>query len=70
MDKALLDSLMKLQGVSIEYSQIDDDEFNTSWTFIIKGLHPMYSAGQLYRSKEKAQERAEGIVNHFLLSGE
>ena len=61
---------MKLQGVSIEYSSIDDDEFRESWTFIIKGLHPIHLVAQLYGTKEYAQRRAEQIVYQELTQGE
>ena len=61
---------MKLQGVSIKYSQIDDDDFFTAWTFIIKGLHPAHSVGQMHGSFENAQERAEQIVFNVLTQGE
>ena len=70
MDKELLDSLMKLQGVSIEYAEIDDEEFKSSWTFIIKGLHPIHSVGQMYSSQEFAQRGAEIIVYSLLTQGE
>jgi len=70
LDKELLDSLMKLQGVSIEYGEIDDEEFKSSWTFIIKGLHPIHSVGKMYDSQEFAQRRAEEIVYFALTQGE
>jgi len=61
---------MKLQGVSIEYSRIDDDDFFTTWTFIIKGIHPIHSVGKIYRSQAFAQLRAEEIVYKVLTQGE
>jgi hypothetical protein len=61
---------MKLQGVSIEYTQIDDENFKPTWTFIIKGVHPQHSMAHMYRSKEQAVERAEQIVYNVLTQGE
>ena len=70
MDKELLDSLMKLQGVSIEYTCIDDDKFQEFWTFIIKGLSPIHSVGQMYGSEREAHVKAETIVYNLLTQGE
>ena len=64
---------MKLRGISIEYSECQDDEFKPFWTFVIKGMSPDHSVGQMHvgnMGKQLAQERAEQIVKHFLLSGE
>ena len=61
---------MKLQGVSIKYSQIDNDDFRESWTFVIDGLPFNHSIGQMHGSFEKAQERAEQIVYNVLTQGE
>ena len=70
MDKELLDSLMKLQGVSIEVDAIDDDNFQEFWTFTIKGLSPIHSVGQMYGSEREAHVKAETIVYKLLTQGE
>lgn len=65
---------MKLQGVSIEYYEHTDDEFRPFWTFIIKGISPIHSVGQMYNGgklgRKLAQERAELIVYEVLTQGE
>lgn len=61
---------MKLQGVSIEYTQIGDEGFDSFWTFVIGGLPFSHSIGHMYRSKKQAQQRAEQIVYNLLTQGE
>ena len=68
MDKELLDSLMKLQGVSIEVDAIDDDNFQEFWSFTIKGLSSIH-VGQMYGSEREAHVKAETIVYKLLTQG-
>jgi hypothetical protein len=69
MDKELLESVMKLRGISIEVTPItytDDDFYRDAWTFVIEGIPPLYSVSQIHRSESLAREHAEHIVQSII----
>ena len=61
---------MKLRGISIEMDSFDDDEFRTTWTFVIKGLPIKYSVARHCYTEEAALRQAREIIYMYLTQGE
>ena len=70
MDKELLESIMKLRGIEILTDSFDDDEFRTTWTFVIKGLPIKYSVARHCYTEAAALKQAREIVYMYLTQGE
>ena len=70
MDKELLESVMKLRGIEILTDSFDDDEFRTTWTFVIKGLPIKYSVAKHAYTEAAALKQAREIVYMYLTQGE